>query len=92
MIDVTTQLPDDLGASLGETPGDHSRRVLEYTAVEAYRSGLITHRPVGELSGLDYWETVQFLRALPGANGIWNGGPGGGPGYLGREIGSRSPH
>ena len=63
MIDVTIQLPDDLGASLGETPSHRSRRVLEYTAVEEYRAGRITQRQVGELLGLDYWETEQFLRA-----------------------------
>jgi predicted HTH domain antitoxin len=35
---------------------------MEYAAVESYRAGRLSHRQVGLLLGLDYWQTEDFLR------------------------------
>jgi predicted HTH domain antitoxin len=35
---------------------------MEYAAVESYRVGRLSHRQVGQLLGLDYWQTENFLR------------------------------
>jgi predicted HTH domain antitoxin len=61
MVEITIQIPDKLAGSIGETPSLRSRRVLENTAIEEYRGGRITQRQVGEILGLDYWETETFL-------------------------------
>ena len=61
MVEITIQLPDQLAGSLGETPSARSRRVLENTAIEEYRIGRLSQRQVGEVLGLDYWQTETFL-------------------------------
>jgi predicted HTH domain antitoxin len=35
---------------------------MEYAAVESYRAGRLSHRQVGQLLGMDYWQTENFLR------------------------------
>ena len=61
MIEISIQLPDKLAGSIGATPSLRSRRVLENTAIEEYRGGRISQRQVGEILGLDYWQTETFL-------------------------------
>lgn len=61
MIEITIQVPDELAESIGETPSLRSRRVLENTAIEEYRGGRLSQRQVGEILGLDYWQTEAFL-------------------------------
>lgn len=61
MVEITIQLPEKFAGSFGETPGARSRRVLENTAIEEYRIGRLSQRQVGEILGLDYWQTEKFL-------------------------------
>jgi predicted HTH domain antitoxin len=62
MVEVTVQLPDNLAQALGDTPEVRSRRLLENVAIDEYRAGRLSHRQVGEMLRLDYWQTEQFLR------------------------------
>ena len=61
MVEVTIELPDSLALALGDTPQMRSRRVLECAAIQWYRSGRVSHHQVGQMLGLDYWQTEQFL-------------------------------
>ena len=61
MVEVTVKLPDKLALSFGGTPDVRERRVLEHIAIEEYRSGRPSQRQVGDLLGLDYWQTERFL-------------------------------
>jgi predicted HTH domain antitoxin len=62
LMHVTMELPDQVAHQLGETPAAVARHVLEYAAVESYRAGRLSHRQLGQLLGLDYWQTEDFLR------------------------------
>ena len=35
---------------------------MKDAAIEGYRAGRLSHRQVGQMLGLDYWETESFLR------------------------------
>lgn len=59
---VTVELPDQVARQWGETPDAVARHVMEFAAVESYRVGRLSHRQVGQLLGLDYWQTEDFLR------------------------------
>lgn len=61
MVEVTVKLPDKLAFSIGETPEVRARRVLEHIAIEEYRAGRVSQRQVGDLLGMDYWQTERFL-------------------------------
>ena len=63
MIEVTINLPDALARVLGSTPEARSRRLTEDAAIEEYRAGRLSQRQVGEMLGLDYWQTERFLAA-----------------------------
>jgi len=62
MVEVTVKLPDNVARSLGETPDAISRHLLEHVAMDGYRAGRLSHRQVGAMLGLDYWETETFLK------------------------------
>lgn len=62
-MNVTVELPDQVAHRWGDTPGEVARGVIEDASVEGYRAGRFSHRQVGELLGLDYWQTEEFLRA-----------------------------
>jgi predicted HTH domain antitoxin len=66
-MQVTVELPDQVARQWGETPDAIGRHVVEDAAIEGYRGGRITHRQVGEMLGLDYWQTESFLnhRGVP---------------------------
>jgi len=59
---VTVNMPDQVARQWGDTPEAVSRHVMEDAAIEGYRAGRISHRQVGELLGLDYWQTEAFLK------------------------------
>jgi predicted HTH domain antitoxin len=61
-MQVTVQLPDQVARQWGETPDAVGRHVMEDAAIEGYRSGRLSHRQVGEMLGLDYWQTETFLK------------------------------
>jgi len=57
------EIPDDIVQVLDAQAGGISRAVLEAVAVEAYRSGVITHAQVQQMLGLhSRWDTEAFLR------------------------------
>ena len=61
-MQVTVELPDQVAHQWGETPDAVARHVMEYAAVESYRVGRLSHRQVGQLLGMDYWQTENFLQ------------------------------
>jgi predicted HTH domain antitoxin len=61
-MSVTIELPESIAAQLQIKWGDLSRRALEALAIEAYRAVLISQPQVGEILGLDFWETERFLK------------------------------
>lgn len=63
MIEVTIKLPDALARIFGETPESRSQRLIEDAAIEEYRCGRLSQRQVGEMLGMDYWQTEHFLAA-----------------------------
>ena len=60
-MQVTLAMPDEVARRWGETPDAVGRHVLEDAAVQGYRAGRLSHRQVGEMLGLDYWQTESFL-------------------------------
>jgi hypothetical protein len=64
---VTVNMPDQLARQWGDTPEAVGRHVIEDAAIEGYRAARISHRQVGELFGLDYWQAETFLeeRGVP---------------------------
>jgi hypothetical protein len=63
MVEVTVKLPDNIARTLGATTEDMGRRLLENAAIEGYRGGALSHRQVGDMLALDYWQTENFLVA-----------------------------
>jgi predicted HTH domain antitoxin len=60
-MQITVQLPDEVARQWGETPDAVGRHVMEDAAIEGYRAGRLSHRQVGEMLALDYWQTETFL-------------------------------
>jgi predicted HTH domain antitoxin len=61
-MQVKLELPDAMVHQWGDTPAAVARRLLEDAAIEGYRTGRLSHRQVGTLLGLDYWQAEGFLR------------------------------
>jgi predicted HTH domain antitoxin len=61
-MQVTVELPDQVARQWGETPDAVGRHVMEDAAIKGYRAGRLSHRQVGEMLGLDYWQTEIFLK------------------------------
>ena len=61
-MQVTVKLPDQVARHWGENPEAVGRHVLEDAAIEGYRAGRLSHRQVGEMLGLDYWQTETFFQ------------------------------
>ena len=61
MIEVTIQLPDTLANTFGVTTEARAQRLSEDAAIEEYRAGRLSQRQVGEMLGLDYWQTERLL-------------------------------
>jgi predicted HTH domain antitoxin len=59
---VTVDLPDGIADAFGNTAELRQRTVLEDAAIEAYREGRLSHRQVGSLLALDYWQTEGLFR------------------------------
>ncbi len=53
-----------IGAFAGpvEATGRKAEEIIESAVVERYRAGRLSHRQAGQLLGLDYWQTEDFLR------------------------------
>lgn len=61
-MQVKVEMPDEIARQWGETPDAVGRRVMEDAAIEGYRAGRLSHRQVGQVLGLDYWQTEAFLK------------------------------
>ena len=61
-MQFTVGMPDQCARQWGDTPDAVGRYVLEDAAIERYRAGRLSHRRVGDLLGLDYWQTEAFLK------------------------------
>jgi predicted HTH domain antitoxin len=61
-MDVVVSMPDPVARQWGDTPQAIGRHVVEDAAIERYRAGRLSHRQVGEVLGLDYWQTEAFLK------------------------------
>jgi len=62
MAQVIVDLPEGIADAFGNTAELRRRTVLEDAAIEAYREGRLSHRQVGGLLGLDYWQTENLFR------------------------------
>ena len=61
MVEVIIQLPDTLANTFGMTSDARAKRLTEDAAIEEYRAGLLSQRQVGEMLGLDHWQTEGLL-------------------------------
>jgi hypothetical protein len=61
MVEVNIKLSDQVAHALGNNTEAVTRRILENAAIENYRVGRLSQRQVGEMLGLDYWQTERFL-------------------------------
>lgn len=61
-MQVSMEVPDQVARQWGQTPDAIARHVLEDAAIQGYRAGRLSHRQVGEVLGLEYWQTETFLR------------------------------
>jgi len=61
-MQVTVNVPDQIARQWGDTPDAVGRHVVEDAVIERYRAGRLSHRQVGEVLGLDYWQTESFLK------------------------------
>lgn len=59
-MEITLQIPEKLGALLPKREV-LSREFLEAYAADAYRNEKLTRHEVGQLLGLDRWQTEDFL-------------------------------
>jgi len=62
IMQVTVELPDQVARQWGKTPDAVGRHVMEDAAIEGYRAGRLSHRQVGEMLGMDYWQVEAFLK------------------------------
>jgi predicted HTH domain antitoxin len=60
-MQVTVEIPDAVVAQFRQNGRTMSRELLEALAVEGYRTENLSRAQVGELLGLNYWETEEFL-------------------------------
>jgi hypothetical protein len=59
-MQLTIEVPDHIAEGIGER-AKLERDMLEAFAAEAYRTEKLSRRQVGDLLGLDYWDTEEFL-------------------------------
>jgi predicted HTH domain antitoxin len=61
-MDVVVTMPDQVARQWGDNPKAIGRHVVEDAVIERYRAGRLSHRQVGEVLGLDYWQVETFLK------------------------------
>jgi hypothetical protein len=59
---VSVEIPDSFARQLHLDGPESSRRALEIFALEGYRTLELSRRQVGELLGLSFYETEDFLK------------------------------
>jgi predicted HTH domain antitoxin len=62
MAAITIDFPDSIQQNL-EKKKAMPRFILEAVALEGYRQESLSQRQVGELLGMNFWETEAFLKA-----------------------------
>jgi hypothetical protein len=60
---LSVEMPDAIAAQLHLDGANGQRRALEIFALEGYRLGDLSQGQVGELLGLGFHETEEFLKA-----------------------------
>ena len=63
MSTVTIELPEPIQETLRAQGEELPRFFLEAAAVEGYRREALTQGKVGEMLGLNFWQTEEFLKA-----------------------------
>jgi hypothetical protein len=63
MATIALEVPDVLARALATNEQDLGRRTLEAATAQAYAEGIISHFEVGQILGIDRWETDGFLKA-----------------------------
>ncbi len=61
MSTITIELPESVRESLEAQGWELGRLTLESLAVEGYQRAALSGGQVGEMLGLDYWQTRAFL-------------------------------
>ena len=61
VISVTVKVPASVAAQFGPDSESIGRRLLEQAAAEGYRSNQLSRSQVGQMLGLDWAETEEFL-------------------------------
>jgi predicted HTH domain antitoxin len=61
-MNVTVEVPDAIAHHLHLDGPQAGRRTLEMVALAGYQSGELTRGKVGELLGLSFYETEEFLK------------------------------
>jgi predicted HTH domain antitoxin len=60
---LTISTPDELGETLRQrVGGDLSAYAREVFAVSLYRSGMLSHKELTEILGVDRWQAEEVLR------------------------------
>jgi hypothetical protein len=59
---VSVEIPDSLARQLHLDGPESNRRALEMFALEGYRTLELSRRQVGELLGLSFYDTEDFLK------------------------------
>ena len=59
---VSVEIPDSFAQALHIDGVQGQRRALEIFAVDGYRTGAFTRGKVGNLLGLSFYETEEFLK------------------------------
>lgn len=58
---MTIELPDVAARHFGNSPEAVARTLIEKAALQEYRSGSISIGRLGEILGMSFWETGDFL-------------------------------
>lgn len=61
-MQVTIDIPEAIARQIEQLGGSAERELLEAFILEEYRRERLSRGRVGELLGLDFWETEKFLK------------------------------
>jgi hypothetical protein len=67
---VSVELPDPIAKQLHLDGAEGNRRALEILVLEGYRCGELSQGQVGELLGIGFHETEEFLQAHHAPSGL----------------------
>jgi hypothetical protein len=59
---IEIKIPEALARALGGEPSNLPQRTIEAATLQQYAAGKITHAQVGEILGLDRWQTDALLQ------------------------------